>query len=353
MSIVVHEPPASARSSHGYLATINRHPRDDLVRFDAGPHHYWVHYPDGWRHDFKSVTTCIKRFFSEFNPDATIAKMRKSKNFKPGHELWGKTDDEIKTIWANKRDAGSDMHAMFEKHFNGEFISEDDMHKPEWRIFVREFLPHIGCTPYRTEWFVHCRPDLEISPFELGHYDCGIVGAIDFTGVVDHLCTDKVLVIHIIDYKRIPNFYMSKWMIWYTRLFGTGPLAHIKDKTYWHYALQMWLYAWILETYYRNVTYNGKVYERIHVYTCALVVIHPDEPIPGIFQVPCLRHEVSQVVAAINKERWIGEYGADNLPVPIRSLLRKLNPDEFPDQDAPPVRAEEKEDWNVSSDDDQ
>lgn len=66
------------------------------------------------------------------------------------------------------------------------------------------------------------------------------------------------------------------------------PISHIPDTTYWHYALQVSIYRYILETKYGINVQDGH-----------LAVFHPDYDTPYLVDVPYLRDEV---VAVLNNK---------------------------------------------------
>ena len=60
-----------------YLAELNRHPRDEFITFDEGPHVYTVHGDS----TFTSVTTFNHSHFEEFNADEVIDKIQTQNTF--------------------------------------------------------------------------------------------------------------------------------------------------------------------------------------------------------------------------------------------------------------------------------
>src|SRR6476646_4506646 len=114
------------------LAIRNAHPRDAFVRFEEGPHKYYIKgATDGWI----SVTTIIHSLFPEFNTDDVITNMFAGYNWKKS-PWFGKTREEIKNEWAtsNKEasDAGTKMHLNIEQFYNG---LEHETDSKEWKMF--------------------------------------------------------------------------------------------------------------------------------------------------------------------------------------------------------------------------
>jgi len=93
---------------------MNPHPRDALIKFDAGPHKYTC-AGDG---NYLSVTTWLHSHFPAFDADAIIKKMRLDK---PTCKYYGQTPEQIKAGWDRGRDeaaaAGTAMHAAIEAFF--------------------------------------------------------------------------------------------------------------------------------------------------------------------------------------------------------------------------------------------
>ena len=95
----------------------NAHNRDKNIVFYEAGHKYLVNGKSGYR----SVTTIVKNAFEKFNADKIIDNMMNSENWEK-NKYFGKTKDEIKTIWKNNGQEaakmGTAMHAMFEYYYN-------------------------------------------------------------------------------------------------------------------------------------------------------------------------------------------------------------------------------------------
>ena len=95
---------------------MNPHPRDALIKFDAGPHKYTC-AGDG---NYLSVTTWLHSHFPAFDADAIIKKMRLDKST---CKYYGQTPEQIKAGWDQNRDeaaaAGTAMHHAIEQYFLG------------------------------------------------------------------------------------------------------------------------------------------------------------------------------------------------------------------------------------------
>jgi ATP-dependent exoDNAse (exonuclease V) beta subunit len=230
------------------LKDINKHPRDNLIKFEEIGHRYTynnVMNPI-------SVTTIIHHYFPKFDADKIIDKMMASKKW-PSSEYYGMAKEEIKKQWSdNGRNAsqlGTTMHASIEDYFNLTYpiIPEPtENHTPEfiqfltfWKTYNSKFPEW---RPYRTEWVVYDE-------------DKKLAGSIDMT-----LCNDAGQ-INIMDWKRSKKIErMNSWQR------GFGPFSHLDDCNFNHYTLQLNIYRHILET-----KYNKQI---VGLY---LVICHPNQ----------------------------------------------------------------------------
>jgi hypothetical protein len=220
-----------------YLAKKNKHPRDDFILFDEGPHIYTIKGDN----DYTSVTTWNHCHFSQFDPDAIISKMMKSYRWKQS-KYYGQTPDEIKAGWeANGKEAseaGTKMHYDIECFYNNCPQPNDSI---EYQYF-NEFKKDYNLKPYRTEWMI---------------YD----EALRFAGSVDMLFENEDGTLEIYDWKRSKG--ISKENRWQSST--TECLSHLPDSNFWHYSLQLNTYKAILEMNY-NVKIKGMY----------LVCLHPN-----------------------------------------------------------------------------
>jgi ATP-dependent exoDNAse (exonuclease V) beta subunit len=236
---------------------MNKHARDALIEFDAGPHKYTC----AGEGNYLSVTTWLHTHFPQFDADAIIAKMRLDK---PTCKYYGQTPEQIKASWDQNRDeaaaAGTAMHAAIEDFFiNGESLRS---------VLPSQFLMFLAAhpllKPYRAEWMIFDE-------------DVKIAGSIDFVSEN----ADGTLTIY--DWKRCKEIKK-------TNSFGDSALteciAHLPDTNYWHYALQLNTYKTILE----------RKYEK-KVKAMFLVGLHPALPSYQLLKVPELRQEMEDLFA--------------------------------------------------------
>ena len=116
------------------------------------------------------------------------------------------------------------MHWHIEQFCNGRCLAHP--WSPEYTQFVafyREVLMGRKWQPFRTE---------------LSMFHCGLHVA----GQADLLCVDEKGGVVIVDWKRSKRITRHGWK------HMKAPLAHLPDANYYHYALQLNLYRYILET---------------------------------------------------------------------------------------------------------
>lgn len=209
------------------LALRNKHPRDDSLVFEEAAHTYTL--TDGT--PLRSVTQTVKPLFPAFDADAVIARMQSSANW-TASRYHGMSPADIKTTWAQSgvsaSQAGTDMHARIEDHFNGcvSWTADLETEERQFGRFVAELPP--GLVPYRTEWAVWDK-------------ECRLAGTIDMV----FKDADGSFVLY--DWKRTKR--ISR-----TNPYGehaTAPgFEYIPNSNYWHYALQLNTYKAMLERNY-------------------------------------------------------------------------------------------------------
>jgi ATP-dependent exoDNAse (exonuclease V) beta subunit len=232
--------------------TVNRCSRDNFISFDETNHTYTV---DG--KILQSVTNivenCFPKFDAELHAKNTAAKM-------------GITPEEVIAMWEKKgkesRELGTAMHQKIEKYYQGEDSYEDDAFK-----LFKVFAEKVQLVPYRTEWAVY-------------DTDYNVAGTIDF---VD--CQDGKFTIY--DWKRSDKIIANGMPVKVSKYQEKGlyPLEHLENCAYYHYALQLSLYKFILE----------KNYD-IKVSDLRLGIFHPSYDKPYVLKMPYLENEVKTLM---------------------------------------------------------
>lgn len=272
------------------LAVVNKHPRDDSVRFFEPTHTYYI---KGSSDRVISCTGFIHQFFPHFDADVAIDKMMASPRW-PAHKLYGMTKQEIKDLWSNSgKEAsglGTAMHLAIEQFLNDahDIIAPEVKETKEWEYFLN-FWRECGhdLEPYRMEWEVWSDEHL-------------LCGSID--GIFRRKSDGKYV---IYDWKRSKEIKT-------TNDFETGhpPLDHLPNTNYWIYTLQLNIYRWFLETLYGLDI--GDMY---------LVVLHPNNRNYRRIRLNRLEQEVLDMLACRKRAVVAGGKQTVLLPLPECAML--------------------------------
>jgi hypothetical protein len=257
------------------LSIINKHYRDDYIKFQEEGHIYTLMPLDIFLKFFlikqkytnngiikliietyylltkthpTSVTTLISTYHEKFDADKIINCMMKGKNW-ASSKYYGMTKKEIKDSWeCNRHSAafqGTNMHLCIENNLNGLNVHNDTPEYKYFQNFWRDFQSKYSQFKiYRTEHTIFDEN------FRNGKACCGSVDAI--------LKDDDDNFI-ILDWKRSKEIKMknSQKML--------HPFNYLDDTNYNHYRLQLSIYSHILTTKYNyNIIY------------LMLVIFHPN-----------------------------------------------------------------------------
>ena len=230
--------------------TRNKHGNDSKISFRESDHIYMV---DGVPLD--SVTSFVTNCFPKFN--ANFYAKRKA-------EELGKRPEEVLAEWEKKgqesRELGTAMHRKIEDYYLGKNPTSDETFDL-FRIFANKII----LKPYRTEWAVY-------------DWEHKIAGTIDF---VDYQNGEYI----IYDWKRSSKLIAGNGLPIKRSIHGEKalpPIDHLDDTPYYHYALQLGLYKYILEK-----EYNIKVSK------LRLGIFHPSYNKPYIVEMPYLEDEIN------------------------------------------------------------
>ena len=229
----------------------NRHYRDSYISFDESTHLYKV---DGAT--LQSVTNFVEGCFPKF--DAEFFAKKKA-------AYMGITTQEVLDMWEQKgkesRELGTELHKKIENYYQDIASTEDDTFK----LFLM-FANKIELKPYRTEWAV----------YDVKH---NIAGTIDF---VDYQNGEYI----IYDWKRSDKIIDNGMPIKISKYDekGNHPLEHLDNTPYYHYALQLSIYKFILEN-----NYNIKISD------LRLGIFHPTYNKPYVLRIPYLEKEINDL----------------------------------------------------------
>lgn len=208
---------AEARKEKFRFNQRNKHPLDSTISFRASDHLYIVNGVC-----LESVTTFVSSCFPKFNTELHAKQ-------KAG--ALGISVQEVIEMWERKgkesRDLGTAMHKKIENYYQGIDSANDDA----FNLF-RIFANNIKLVPYRTEWAVY-------------DWEYKLAGTIDF---VDYQNGEYT----VYDWKRSDKIIANGMPIKTNKYGEKGnyPLEHIDNSPYYHYALQLSLYKFILERNY-------------------------------------------------------------------------------------------------------
>ncbi len=240
---------------------LNAHRRDCRIDFDSPSHTYTVTAEDGTRIQCESVTTVVDKLFAQF--DADYWAERKATPERPAAV--------IKAEWARKgeiaRELGTQLHDRIERHYLGEDPEPEALKDIAFRHFL-EFSRCVPLLPYRTEWRIFSEK-------------FRIAGTLDFLGFKDGIY-------EIYDWKRSCKLVDRQGHVVKDDPYGKHgkyPIEHIPDTVYYHYAIQVSLYRYILEKEYGINVKSGR-----------LGTFHPEYPCHYVIDLPYLRDEAAAIL---------------------------------------------------------
>ena len=135
----------------------------------------------------------------------------------------------------------------------------------EWQYFINFVKDHSHLKPYRTEWTVF-NEDIKIS------------------GSIDMVYENPDGTLSIYDWKRSKNISRINT---FNKFAITPSICHLPDSNFWHYALQLNIYKFILES-----KYDKKIKDLY------LVRLHPDaeEKNYELIELPILSTEINDII---------------------------------------------------------
>ncbi|CAE7942790.1 unnamed protein product, partial [Symbiodinium necroappetens] len=265
------------------LAAQHPLPRDTRIVFYEDAHYYEITNPGEEDRPVRapwSVTGFGKEFHEEFDADGCIDKWfaadraglprsGRGNVYKHADGQW-MTREEIKARWSDRTPSarGTLMHFHIEQHLNGCVIAEP--HSPEFAQFLafeREVMQARGLRPFRTE---------------LSMFHCGL----SLAGQADLLCEEPGGESYaILDWKR--SKAIKRWGFRQMR----RPFAAYADANFYHYAVQLNMYRYILETEYD-----------MRVGTMLLGIFHPSQTAYQVAEVPDWQDLIREAVEELKRQ---------------------------------------------------
>jgi hypothetical protein len=248
-----------------YLTVKNPHVRDNSIKFEEEDHLYSVDWTNNGIFDYDdivSVSGLYKKYFPEFDADKIITKMMNNKKTWPKSKYYGMTPHEIKTKWSVDgriaAEAGSAHHQICEDFYNG-IVPLEPYNKPVKQLL--EFAKdHEHLTPFRTEWVL--RSDIE-------HRICGTPDILFISPNHKPDNKEKTLILSMFDWKNSKE--IKKKNYWEK---GTTPFNDLDNVNYFHYAIQLNVYKYLIEQFYAPMEVQGIVYDKIVIDNMYLIVMH-------------------------------------------------------------------------------
>lgn len=246
----------------GVLRRRHPHIRDASMYFREDGHKYFVDwYLDGRfdDRDIVSVSAMCKDYFDAFDADDIIRKMMKSKKWSSS-KYYGMTPGEIKRKWrelGNKASSlGTEHHLVCEKFYNG--LMPDRPCNKAVSQFLEFARHHSSLVPFRTEWALRSNEE---------HRVCGTIDMLFFSE--NHDKESGVLRLTMFDWKNSKEIKTdNRWSS------GRHPFLGLPNCNHAHYTIQLNVYKYLLETCYSPILVDGRVYDKIHVDSMFLVVMH-------------------------------------------------------------------------------
>jgi len=211
---------------------------NNALNFDEDEHIYTRN-----DEEYTSVTTFIKKFFSEFDAEAVAEK----KAYSYG-KYSDKSKEEILDMWQQKADDGTEVHRLIEEwlriKYNDEEFEDEPM--PVKAIQGKEYWE----TNIEEDYFVHdVWPELQVY-----HDDYKLAGTIDVAFKHNSKGETAKRQVSLIDWKTNKGIYKTPYNDGDT---GTHVITQaIPDANWHHYSLQLSLYAYILEDQFKQNIYK-------------------------------------------------------------------------------------------------
>lgn len=206
----------------------------------------------------QSVTDFVEHCFPEFNANE-MARRTAART--------GQSVADVLAAWERKgeesRNAGTEMHWKIESFYQLNNVQDDET----FRLF-RMFTNQIALNPYRTEWPIY-------------DTDTNLAGTVDFVDYSNGRYS-------IYDWKRSDKIIFNGMPVMTSKYEQKAlpPIGHIEDCPYFHYALQLSLYKYILEKNYG-----------IEIADLRLGIFHPAYHKPYVLRIPYMKDEVETLMS--------------------------------------------------------
>ena len=180
-----------------------------------------------------SVTTLVSYFKQPFDSKTIAAKVSKSKKSK----WYGKTPEEITTIWKSESKRATDLGTWYHNQREADILECDSITKYDVKLkVVAPVVDEKGVKTASSQ-----KLDDGIYPEHLVYLkSAGICGQSDLVEIVNGC-------VHILDYKTNKEIKTSSFVNWEGMSQKMNqPLDHLDDCNYFHYALQLSIYMYMI-----------------------------------------------------------------------------------------------------------
>jgi len=277
-------------SIYPVLQRVHPNGRDENINLVEETHKYTVlTEPET---TYTSVTTWVKSHFPQFDPDESIKKMMKRKNWQVGHRYWGLNPEEIKALWEKNNDtlssAGTDLHFQIECFMNERMLPSGYTHDNLCNLYMFQYKKRHGSTPLEWQYFIRFVkdfPDLKPYRTEWRIYDEDV----KISGSIDAAYENSDGTLTLYDWKRCKQITrINKW----NNFALSMHICHLPSSNFWHYAMQLNTYKVILEDKY------GKKVKDLFI-----VRLHPDATAENyeLIKMPDLSREVRSLFQEIKR----------------------------------------------------
>lgn len=201
-----------------------RNPRGVEIVFTEEDHKY-TSVINGKQISYMSGTQFLGKYFPQFDPDGSITKKCALKE--------GISPEELKKRWADKGKESCRLGTRMHERLEDLFLSRQVRNTPEDDTEKKRFDNAVSIGQKIMQ-----RLDIVGVEKIVFSDQLGIAGTIDFLGK-----SKKDGTYIIIDHKS--NAKIEQDNFW--KKFCLGPLSHVPDNSFYHYALQLNLYEYLLK----------------------------------------------------------------------------------------------------------
>lgn len=211
------------------------------------------------------ITRVVNNFFPQFDADYWAGIKA---------PLLGKSKEQLLEEWEQKRiesaNTGTKLHQKIDDYYHHKTIQAEDKDF----VLFKQFAEAYKLNPYRSEWAIYDE-------------DANIVGVVD---MLDYTNGNFILY----DWKRSNKIVEGGQPIKENKFgeFGLRPIEKVPNTDYWHYALQLSFYRYILEKNYG-----------INIKEARLVILHPSLNLPVVLTTPYMIDEVKKIIEVMQMNK--------------------------------------------------